>query len=209
MKQIILSLSVVAAALIGVATPAQAQSDLFFQGLKDAKVLNIKDVTTEAGVAVNFNDPTGKYSKTTIKFDDFFGGVSIEMFNTKERSTATATLDASMTLGAEGYKGDTETLYQDNDYILGFYDFNMDGMDEIVIVARSKNEEKNQMAMLVAFPCSEINGNFAMEEVLGDAPQGLMTAVLENGLITVTSVSTGKVVYRLKWNTDRFETIYD
>lgn len=207
MKRTILSLSIVAATLIGVATPASAQSDLFFQGLKNPMVLDIKDLTTEDGITIDYNDAKDLYNKTTITFDDFFGGVTLSMSRISESSQAVACLSASTTVGEEGFKGEAEELYLHNDYILGYYDFNKDGHDEIVIVTRSKNEENNQMAMLVAFPCSEINGNFAFEEVLGDAPKGMMTAELKDGLITVTAA--GKVVFRLKWTGSQFENIYD
>ena len=207
MKKTILSMSVVAATVMGMATPAQAQSDLFFQGLKNPMVLDIKDVTSESGVTVDYNDATGKYDRTTVTFDDFFGGVTLSMHKPKEGSEDVATLSASMTVGQEGFKGDEETLYLHNDYVLGFYDFDKNGRDEIVIVARSKNETKNQMAMLVAFPGGEVDGNFAFEEVLGDAPQGMMTAELKDGLITVSNA--GKVVFRLKWAGNRFETVGD
>lgn len=206
MKKTILSLSIVAA-LVGAATPANAQSDLFFQGLKNPMVLDINEVSTENGITIDYNDAKDLYNKTTITFDDFFGGVTLSMYRINENSQAVACLSASTTVGEEGFKGDAETLYMHNDYILGYYDFNKDGHDEIVIVTRSKNEENNQMAMLVAFPCSEIEGNFAFEEVLGDAPQGMMTAVLNDGLITVSAA--GNVVFRLKWVGNRFETIYD
>lgn len=206
MKKTILSLSLMVAILVGFATPANAQSDLFLQGLKNPTVLNIRDLINEEGVAIDYTCD-GKYDKAKVYFDDFFGGVTLAFHKKADGSSDIATLSASTTLGSDGFKGDADSLFLYNDYILGYYDFNKDGHDEIVIAACSKNDGFNQMSMVVAFPCSEINGYFSFEETLGEVKKGKMKAVLKDGLITVSSVNPAKVVFRLKWNKDRFEAI--
>ena len=207
MKITILSLSLMVAILAGFATPANAQSDLFLQGLKNPMVLNIRDLMNDEGVTIDFHDGTGTYNKTKVYYDDFFGGVTLEMSKPNDNNNSVTTLGTAAQLGADGFKGDADSLFLYNDYILGYYDFNKDGHDEIVIAACSKNDGFNQMSMVVAFPCSEINGYFSFEETLGEVKKGKMKAVLKDGMITVSSVNPAKVVFRLKWDKDRFEAI--
>ena len=208
MKKTILSLSLMVAILAGFATPANAQSDLFLQGLKNPTVLNIRDLINDEGVAIDYTCD-GKYDKAKVYFDDFFGGVTLSFHKKADNASDVACLSSSMTIGADGFKGDADSLFLYNDYILGYYDFNKDGHDEVVLAACSKNAGVNQMAMLVAFTYEEVNGNFAFEETLGEVTKGKMKAVLKDGLFTVSSVSPAKVVFRLKWNATSFENVYD
>lgn len=194
-----------------------AEGELFFKGLKNAYRLNPKSIPESDGQGKDVKVPYTQLADR-LKGVKIINAAGDDFWLCLEPKTTNFyvvnSMDCFSHLGNDPDAEEAANTRYENEYEVGFYDFDNDKIDEIVVVGRSNKANHNDMSIFVVFASKYKPGvnsaDINFDKKLYENMEGVGTAEIKDGVIKVTPANPSvKLEYdTVKWNGSDFEIVW-